>query len=538
MAVVAHTTAALRSPPKISTGSTVATAGRRPAPVRRDRSDASPSAATGRAVRRPDALDAVLARSVRERADRPALQRILGNRAVQALITPGAPTVQRMPSASGVKGAVGLGKKPSPAQKAGKLADKAGTAKVATTADLEKQLARLEAATRKLKAGHIKAGQKAIKAGDKASDKHDKPTQDAAFLVKVAGQRIFDQLDDPDQKSQASSGLAFAEQKKRLRRVIDENQLIYDEVRVEKTKREAGDIYVKSGRASGPGGQAGKGAFTHLTPDAKGWGYDELGPRPPVNAKSQAWMAEKGLTDYDDAVEKSETKYVKEWLLFRNMQPELYDYVKKKKRRDEAARLGLSPAEFAAILTFTTADFRYINPATANDPEFMVKSRPGSFANPLTMPKKKYLADRKKKFLDLQGEGSLHAGMAMQGLLKMPVFRGKLYRGESLSSKAFDDSFVRSANGDVKAKVTTFSRNTITSMTKDPNKPWTFMDGSDERVYWEMDVIDGRDIEKLSHADIEREVVVLPGAEFAITSVEAAVLHGKKYWLVKAKQTR
>ena len=301
MGVVAHPTA------------TVATVGRPAAPVRRDRSDASPSVATGRAVRPPDALDAVLARSVRERADRPVLQRALGNRADQALITPGAPTVQRMPSASGLKSAVGLGKKPSPTQKAEKLADKAGTAKVATTADLEKQIARLEAASRKLKAGHIKAGQKAIKAGGKASDKHDKPTQDAAFLVKVAAQRIFDQLDDPDQKSRASSGLAFAEQKKRLRRVIDENQLIYDEVRVEKTKREAGDIYVKSGRASGPGGQAGKGAFTYLTPNAKRWGYDELGPRPAVNAGSQAWMAEKGLTDYDDAVEKSFTpKYVTE----------------------------------------------------------------------------------------------------------------------------------------------------------------------------------------------------------------------------------
>jgi hypothetical protein len=212
--------------------------------------------------------------------------------------------------------------------------------------------------------------------------------------------------------------------------------------------------------------------------------------------------------------------------------------VQKKKRRDEAARLGLSPAEFAAILTFTTEDFRYINPATANDPEFMVKSKPGSFANPLTMPKKKFLADRKEKFLELQGEGSLHAGMAMQGLLKMPVFRGKLYRGESLSSTDFAKRFVRSANGDVKAKVTTFSRNTITSMTKAPNRPLTFMGYSDESVYWEIDVIDGRDIEKLSHADAEREVVVLPGSQFAITSVEAAVLYGTKCWHVKAKQTR
>ncbi|MDX6541848.1 MAG: hypothetical protein QOI71_3458, partial [Gaiellales bacterium] len=425
---------------------------------------------------------------------------------------------------------IGLGKKPSPTQKAGKLADKAGTATGASTADLEKQLARLEAATRKLKAGHIKAGQKAIKAGEKASDTHDKPTQDAAFLVKVAGQQLFDQLDDPDQKSRASS-LASAEQKKRLRMVIDENQLIYDEARVEKTKREADDIYVKSGRASGPGGQAGKGAFTYLGLDAKSWGFDQLGPRPAVNAESLAWMAEKGLTDYDDAVEKFETEYKTERTQFRSSQPALYDYVKKKKRHDEAARLGLSPAELAAILTFTTGDYHYINPATANDPEFMVNSMSGAFANPLT--------DRKKKFLELQGEGSLHAGMAMQGLLKMrDVFKGKLYRGESLSSKAFDDRFVRSANGDVKAKVTTFSRNTITSMTKDPVKPWRFMDGSDERVYWEIDVIDGRDIEKLSHNDTEREVVVLPGSQFAITSVEAAVFKRDKYWHVKAKQTR
>lgn len=89
--------------------------------------------------------------------------------------------------------------------------------------------------------------------------------------------------------------------------------------------------------------------------------------------------------------------------------------------------------------------------------------------------------------------------MAMQGLLKLPVWRGKLYRGESLSSQGFDDTFERSANGDVKARVTTFSRNTITSMSKNPRRPWTFMRNSDEKVYWETDVIDARDIEKLSH---------------------------------------
>ena len=75
-------------------------------------------------------------------------------------------------------------------------------------------------------------------------------------------------------------------------------------------------------------------------------------------------------------------------------------------------------------------------------------------------------------------------------------------------------------------------------MSKDPRRPWTFMGHSVESVYWEMDVIDGRDIEKLAYADVEREVAVLPGAEFEITSVEAADERGKKYWLAKAKQTR
>ena len=74
----------------------------------------------------------------------------------------------------------------------------------------------------------------------------------------------------------------------------------------------------------------------------------------------------------------------------------------------------------------------------------MVKSMPHSFANPLTDPK--------KKFLDLQGEGSLHAGMAMQGLLKLPVWSGKLYRGESLSSEDFGKLFARTADGGVEVK--------------------------------------------------------------------------------------
>lgn len=245
------------------------------------------------------------------------------------------------------------------------------------------------------------------------------------------------------------------------------------------------------------------------------------------------------------------------------MHPQLFTYAERSRSRASAQTLGLSAAELAGIQTYSVQDYRYINPATANDPAWLAKNFPSLADKPdktledwqelqdelavkgQTLDQR--MAGRRGELTTLREEGGLHAGIATQGLLKMPVWKGLAYRGERLSRQRFYPRFVM--KGDTfTPRDPTFTWKTITSISKSEHKAGSFSvmgEGSYVIVY-EFEVTNGRDIERLSLNRSEREVALLPGAQFAYGPIEVITVgkdvegFGEVPWRlrIKAKQIK
>lgn len=301
----------------------------------------------------------------------------------------------------------------------------------------------------------------------------------------------------------------FGPLKARLRIAADDVQLLFDRASVADAKRQAGNIYMNEGR---------QGNLKALTPAMR----------------SQEFAG--------DATDEKATKAAK--------------------RQAAGDALGLSKAEQTAITVFTAQDYKYINPATANSRSWMLANRGNEGRVHANGPKKTntrvqsqfedaYMANRSQ-------EGSLHAGLAMQGLAKMDVFKGPTYRGESFTEAAFKKKFKMGLRGRVTARDTTITRTALSSASKDREVAEAFIQlsasdlglGTDARSHsycllWEFDLTNGRDIEALSASPDEKEVATLPGATFKIISITPMPVAGhqilggyKNIWLVKAVQVK
>jgi hypothetical protein len=278
---------------------------------------------------------------------------------------------------------------------------------------------------------------------------------------------------------------AFADERRRLQRVLDDAQLIFDEHRVAMTKQAAGEIYLDAGRAASDPTAGRTKAF------------EKLGTREIFKAEP--------TEDLHKAVQTAGKEF------------------------------GLTAAETAAIATFTGGDYMYINPATENDASWMddMFGHEGDSS----------VATRKE-------EGSLHTSMALSGLLKLPVWKGSTARGESQSLADFNSAFelVPRSGGpgkplaftftnllDARAQLSklsethtfrlkkkTFQQKRLVSSTRKlavtggfggltPKRPLRFS--------FRYTLTNGRDIQPLSMAPGEEEVVTLPGATFAYDSI-------------------
>ena len=394
----------------------------------------------------------------------------------------GAPTVQRL-----------FGK--SAAKQIGEKAESTGVRPAKTVDQLDKDIAKLEAALKKLLKHNTTGNLK---------------TQHAASLLNQAACRVLSNL--PDQKSPASKvlGRLYPEQVKRLRavrdqsqHVVDETQLTLDPARVAATKGQAEDIYLAAGRASDGDNQSPE-AFKNLTDAAHLFGFS--GKRP-------------------DAA-----------------------------RTKAAAEFGLSEAEVAAIVTFTSQDYRYINPATANSKTWMAsqfdgldkhdddgegEEKLGFFKMQQSFYERKNAKEGMKNKFE---EGALHTAMAVQGMSKLPAWSGKLYRGEMILADKFDERFPKDGHGGLRSAEPSLKRPSIASATTDITVAESFVSKTEDPavkryVVWEIDVNNGRDIQKLSVLKLEAEIATLPGAEFAITDVVEGATPND-YTLVKCRQIK
>lgn len=204
---------------------------------------------------------------------------------------------------------------------------------------------------------------------------------------------------------------------------------------------------------------------------------------------------------------------------------------------ERAKSNGLSQAEYSAIATFTGQDFKYMNPATANSSTWMKASRESAASD---MEKGMFAHDDSTLF----EEGSLHTAMAMDGLTRLPEYTQTVYRGQPMDDRQL--AALRRSRS--------WSCASLSSATKSRAIAETFAirqaQDKTHRIVFSIEDSGGRDVEPYSQIKSEKEVLLLAGSKFAVTTIEridapadyatwkASDGTVPRWWLVKLKATR
>ena len=183
---------------------------------------------------------------------------------------------------------------------------------------------------------------------------------------------------------------------------------------------------------------------------------------------------------------------------------------------------GLTDAEISAISIFSTGDFTYINPVTANP---VAMSWENEVVNPWLVNQRKGNSDDAWTQLDdqtIKEEGSLHTAVALKGLLKMDVYPGETYRGARFTPEAFKGMGLAAGK--------TMPFGTLTSSSKVEKKALNFVYGlasgavidasKSVAVFYILTDHGGRDISDIALVRKEAEVLLLPGSVFEVASVQ------------------
>jgi hypothetical protein len=190
-----------------------------------------------------------------------------------------------------------------------------------------------------------------------------------------------------------------------------------------------------------------------------------------------------------------------------------------RKGKELVAETGLTQAEIAAIRIFTAEDYKYINPAMVGSTWEGEKKVGGE-------DKKSWLTEnieskeagttfkRGASHKAMREEGGLHAGVAMQGLMKLPEYTGKLYRGAGYTDEDFEKKVVVDAP---------FPFNSFASGSKEPGVAQSFAyrqakDGKTCLVIFVLENSGARDVSSLSLTGGEQEATILPGSLFKVKS--------------------
>lgn len=177
---------------------------------------------------------------------------------------------------------------------------------------------------------------------------------------------------------------------------------------------------------------------------------------------------------------------------------------------------GLTDAEVAAIMAYTASDYLYINPAIAKKPTWL-DAQQDAIAS---AHKAKGRAPGHMNQQQMREDAVTHAGVAMQGLAKMPVMKGTVYRGARMNREEFAKEYGLRTQKVYRA---------FTSSTLDRKVCDLYARGGGERkpradqtisVKCIFQVDNARDIQLLSDAGGEKEWLLLPGATFKITKIE------------------
>lgn len=179
----------------------------------------------------------------------------------------------------------------------------------------------------------------------------------------------------------------------------------------------------------------------------------------------------------------------------------------------------ISAAEEAAI-RFYTSDvgfYQFVTAASANDNEWLAgvqkNATNAAFRRRIVWKDGKQI-EIPVDFKTIKEEGALHAAMATRGIMKLPPYKGRSYRAESLSTKEFNLLKV--------GKPHTFKA--LTSTSKNEGRAGNFLTStlSDKRpisVMWKFINVGGRDVSTISELSGEEEVLLPPSTTVNIVSI-------------------
>ena len=211
---------------------------------------------------------------------------------------------------------------------------------------------------------------------------------------------------------------------------------------------------------------------------------------------------------------------------------------------------GLSKAEVLAVRVYTASNYKYINPAVANQKD-RPKDRKTDWMDNSHKPdpsqaeailqeeaakrgwrpptpaeieaKRRELEQKLKEYEEagkqtLYEEGALHAGMMLEAFKKLPPERGEVYRGARMNQEMFNREYS-------KGKVITYE--SFASSATDPHTARNFANGLDGAnpdqtisVYAIAVVFDARNIKKLSVVPKENEWLISPGTQLRVDRIE------------------
>lgn len=365
----------------------------------------------------------------------------------------------------------------------------------------------------------------------------------------------------------------------RLQAVVDGAQEVVDQARVRAAKHAHLDRYVSEGIKPKDAGGYEKLLVSNTH-------YSPLGPSavPASERVPDEKAFRKEVTHWFTSKEAHKDPEAQKVNLerLRSTGGALYERVRQELAEAHWAKHGLHLGEAAAITTYTASDFTYMNPAMAGgavaaswlkgvtagqSPALFGgdkrktaaenaqaksdavaahdrkrapadaaldawRAQKGLPARPAPSAEERLERAQRTDLETARTEGAQHSAVAYRGLLKLPVWRGTLFRGDAMEAGRFDGLFEvvpTTKPGPDGAPGTTYAFRPkkpthtwphLVSMSRARSVAAGFGTDPGHKVLWQVSVIDGREVSRMSKLSTEVEVMVLPGTTVAIDSIE------------------
>jgi hypothetical protein len=194
---------------------------------------------------------------------------------------------------------------------------------------------------------------------------------------------------------------------------------------------------------------------------------------------------------------------------------------------------GLTLAEASAIGIYTADDYKYMNPAVANDEGWMRAMLPRTGIANLATRTGVSNGVTDEHVQEAKQEGNLHSKVAKSGMKKLPDWTGMTFRGLALTENEFAVKYPLNS-------VSVFPAFSSTSSKESISRGFASKEATNGKVaiLLQLHLTKGKDIEKLSDAQGEAEILLMPGATFKVSKIKVGDHKGKKMYIVDCQQVK